>query len=554
MSIDPIVWQHSRKQDQRARKAAFEAVSKLTIAPTARVGYRSQGRVLIIGESSRALECAKQLMARGLSCWVLARGEGVTQAQGDIPIVVISQGLELHITGHLGEFTVTLMSKEQRAINIAQAFDADFKHYDLIVDLSLPPLLGWEVLPLGYYAVNDNAEALGRMLEELPDMIGEFEKASFFRYDASICAHSRRGLNGCTRCLETCPTGAISSLGEMIAVDPYLCQGGGSCATACPSGAIIYTFPTPADTLEQVRVLLRTYRDAGGEAPILLFHSASTGNQFLSSLDQLSGQFIPVQVEEVGSVGIEIWLASLAYGASRVLVVDAPQIPGSVHQEVQQQLTTAKTLLTGMGYPAMALDFIPAPEDEAAIHDYLQTREPMPPIQPAGFAASNAKRDTLHYALDVLAAQAPCVPSSIALPSQAPLGEIDVDREACTLCMACVAVCPASALFDGGETPRLEFLEQKCLQCGLCETACPEDAITLHARFLLDPESRRRRRTLNEDAVFACITCGKPFATQRLIDTMTTKLTDHPMFQEEAALKRLQMCGDCRVKDMFASN
>jgi ferredoxin len=120
--------------------------------------------------------------------------------------------------------------------------------------------------------------------------------------------------------------------------------------------------------------------------------------------------------------------------------------------------------------------------------------------------------------------------------------------------MACVAVCPASALFDGGDAPRLEFLEQKCLQCGLCETACPEDAITLHPRFLLDAESRRRRRTLNEDAVFACITCGKPFATQSLIDTMTTKLTGHPMFQDEAALKRLQMCGDCRVKDMFASH
>jgi ferredoxin len=178
----------------------------------------------------------------------------------------------------------------------------------------------------------------------------------------------------------------------------------------------------------------------------------------------------------------------------------------------------------------------------------------MPLIQPAGFAATNAKRDMLHYALDVLVAQAPQRQPSIPLPSHAPLGEIHVDREACTLCMACVAVCPASALFDGGDAPRLELLEQKCLQCGLCETACPEDAITLHARFLLDPESRRRRRTLNEDAVFPCIACGKPFATQSMIDTMTLKLTGHPMFQEEAALRRLQMCGDCRVKDMFADS
>jgi ferredoxin len=468
-------------------------------------------------------------------------------------MVVISPGLELQIAGHLGEFTVTLMAKEQRTINVTQAFDAEFTHYDLIVDLSITPLLQWEVLPLGYYPIDDNGEALDRLLEELPDMIGEFEKATFFRYDAAICAHGRRGLKGCTRCLETCPTGAISSLRDMIAVDPYLCQGGGSCATACPSGAIIYTFPTPADTLEHLRTLLYTYRDAGGEGPILLFHSAQT--DFLPSPGQLPGQLIPVHVEEVGSVGIEIWLASLAYGASRVLIGDAPQVPESVRHEIRTQLTTAQILLAGMGYPATALDFLPISKNPAAaVQDYLHASEPMPAIQPAGFATSNAKRDTLHYALDALAAQGSSHQLCISLPSHAPLGEIQVDREACTLCMACVAVCPASALFDGGDAPRLEFLEQKCLQCGLCETACPEDAITLHPRFLLDAESRRRRRTLNEDAVFACITCGKPFATQSLIDTMTTKLTGHPMFQDEAALKRLQMCGDCRVKDMFASH
>ena len=52
-----------------------------------------------------------------------------------------------------------------------------------------------------------------------------------------------------------------------------------------------------------------------------------------------------------------------------------------------------------------------------------------------------------------------------------------MDREACTLCMACASVCPAGAINAGGELPRLDFIELNCVQCGLCESACPEDAI-----------------------------------------------------------------------------
>ena len=39
--------------------------------------------------------------------------------------------------------------------------------------------------------------------------------------------------------MDACPTQAIVSAGDRIEVDPYLCQGGGSCASACPTGAIV---------------------------------------------------------------------------------------------------------------------------------------------------------------------------------------------------------------------------------------------------------------------------------------------------------------------------
>jgi ferredoxin len=116
--------------------------------------------------------------------------------------------------------------------------------------------------------------------------------------------------------------------------------------------------------------------------------------------------------------------------------------------------------------------------------------------------------------------------------------------------MGCVSVCPAGALADGSDTPKLDFIEWNCVQCGLCERACPENAITLEARLLVDSETRLMKRNLNEEEPFGCITCGKPFATKSMIDKISEKLASHRMFQGDA-LDRLKMCEDCRVKSMF---
>ena len=175
----------------------------------------------------------------------------------------------------------------------------------------------------------------------------------------------------------------------------------------------------------------------------------------------------------------------------------------------------------------------------------------MPLIEPATFAGAKQKRDTLFYAIDHLIAQSGAEPEPIPLPAAAPLGEILVDRDACTLCMACVSVCPARALSDGVDEPLLGFVERNCVQCGLCETACPEAAVRRNPRLLLDREQGRSVRVLNREAAFCCAECGKPFATLSVITKMKQKLTGHPMFSDERAFRRLELCEDCRVKDMF---
>jgi len=133
-----------------------------------------------------------------------------------------------------------------------------------------------------------------------------------------------------------------------------------------------------------------------------------------------------------------------------------------------------------------------------------------------------------------------------------PWGTVQVQADACTLCMSCVGACPASALQDNPDRPQLRFTEKNCVQCGICVKTCPENAISLVPRLWLGRE-RGQQRVLHESPPYACIRCGKAFGTLGAVQAMLQRLQDHPMFQG-SALERIKMCGDCRVIDIYGSD
>ncbi|MFQ5936846.1 MAG: 4Fe-4S binding protein [Acidiferrobacterales bacterium] len=545
--------------DGRARRVSLSAVSRPPLHPTSLVDYRSKGQLLItdrfrsVGDEARAVELAKPLSDR-LSCTVLLSGVAPETNTRQIETgkektsIVLATGELIELAGHLGVFTAKVQAPE-REVDLAERLG--LRQFDLVLDLAVPGHLRQEVLPPGYFAPGEDTETLERALQELPELVGEFEKPKFFNYDPDICVHGGSGLTGCTRCLEACPTDAITSIGDKIEVNPYLCQGGGSCATACPTGAITYAYPRVSDLLEGLRATLKAYRDAGGRQPAVLLHDAEAGRGILERIaGNIPENVLPLEVEEVGAVGMDAWLAALAYGASHVALLAPPSVPPSVRGELAAQLEFAAAILDGMGHSRERLQLLSVSEGGDLL-DALQALPQQPDIRPAGFAGVDEKRTTIRLAVDHLYDQAPAPTAVAALPTGAPFGEVQVDRQGCTLCMACVSVCPHSALSDAGDVPRLLFDEWNCVQCGLCETACPESVMSRHPRFVYDPEARRSTRALNEEEPFCCVVCGKPFATQSMMKTMEEKLKGHWMFQKPEALRRIQMCEDCRVKDMF---
>ena len=547
----PIAGLPETEANGRARAGALAALRLVDIEPAAVVEFVSHGRCLVVGSRSAALDLARSLAGK-LECCVAVPGEGALEVDRVDGIHVFS-GDRVLVRGALGDFDVAMIAGGQQHA-IGALLSPPVTRFDLVVDLGTPPLLRQAMPPLGYYAPGTDEDALAQLRTTLPEMRGEFEKPRYFNYNPEICAHGRNGKRACTRCIDACPAEAIVSVGNTVQVNPYLCQGGGACATVCPSGAMTYAYPRTGDLLGALRALLSDFHSAGGSSPCLLLHdTASSAALERHLVSPMPERVLPVEIEEIGSVGMEAWLACLAYGADALVLLTSDRTPPQVVEALQEQLGIARAILAGMGYGADCLRMVNADQPDSALQALLGL--PGKTTRPAArFAAPAAdKRGTLRLALHHLHAHAPSPKRSVALPAGAPFGEVRVNAAACTLCMSCVSACPTQALQDGRGLPQLNFREWSCIQCGLCERTCPEDAVSLSARFLYDQQARELPRTLHEEQPVCCVACGKPFATRSMLEKLGRKLEGHWMFQTDEARRRMQMCDDCRVRDMLSA-
>ncbi|MDE0308888.1 MAG: 4Fe-4S binding protein [Acidiferrobacterales bacterium] len=544
-------------ENGKARLASFEALS-VEPTPTSLVAYQSLGQVVIAGARSSAIKAARNMVDTELTCYLLITeedDEADTDHQGDTEYLPqMFSADDFSAQGYLGAFSI-IAFKNDREFDFGKTVGIASGLFDLILDLSESSKFEAQVPPPGYFRIEPAEQSdkrIRRTAEELSQLVGNFEKPKYFNYDPDICAHSRSGIVACTRCIDACPTDAITSIGETIEFNSHLCQGGGVCAAACPTGAATYAYPPSENQLDVLRQLLLRYRENGGHNAVVLFYDREGGTPIVSAqITEMGENILPVQVEEVGALGLDIFFSLLAYGAAGAAVL-CSDVAQSVRQELEHQIEILDRFLEGMGHSFHPIQLMQTDEDREVSESAIQQLAQMD-ISPAKFAPTGIKRTDMRIALEHLHSQSPKQPDSINLPGHSPFGQIMVDTDTCTLCMGCVSVCPASALEAGGEVPKLAFIENNCVQCGLCESACPESSITRSQRYLFDTDSRMRARTMNEDAPFHCRVCGKAFATSAMLRTMKDKLKGHWMFQDPEAVARLEMCEDCRVKDMFAA-
>jgi len=539
------------------KMAALLAAAAEPTPPVPSVELESGGVILICGRDETAVE-AGNLLKDHLDVTVMIEPPAaiVPPRRADFPVV---KGKVRNARGHLGAFEVTVDDFAQAApssrgvLAFGPSRNNARSNCDIILDLTG----GTAFFPAadlrdGYLRADPgNPAATLQAVLKARDLTGTFEKPRYVAYDATLCAHSRSQVVGCTRCLDLCPTAAITPAGDHVTIDANVCAGCGQCAAACPTGAASYALPSEDVLMRKLRAMLIAYREAGGEQAVVLVHDDPHGAPLIDALarfgDGLPAHVLPFAVNEITQVGLESVAAAFAYGASamRFLLRARPlhDVSGLL-----RTMALADPILTGLGFGAGRVATIETDDPDLLLEALRAIPWMAAAPHPASFRPLGAKRSVLRFALSELHRAAPEPVGVIALPQGAPLGAVEIDAGGCTLCLSCVSACPTGALRDDPERPMLRFVEDACVQCGLCQATCPEHVITLKPQIDFDA-ARAPARILKEEEPFCCIRCGKPFGVKSTIDRVVAKLEGkHWMYTGSSGrLDAIKMCNDCRV-------
>lgn len=508
--------------------------------PPDSVRYESRGAVLVLGDDAGIAQVVVEV-AKHHRATVLA--PGIDEA--GLPARITTVGSRLAaLQGHLGAFRGQVRTADGLK-DIGVASPNRDGVFDLVLDLSHSALITADVAPLGYFAPGADAGNRADAVMAMRGLIGSFTKPRYFHYEPKLCAHGASGLTGCSRCLEVCAAEAIVSVGERIRVDPYRCQGCASCTLACPTGALSFKVPN-RDGLR--RRLIEALGDGTTQA-VLVVHGPRVADG-LAPL-QAEGRCRTLVVDPLPAFGEEQWLEAFALGARAVALVDEHSLAPASRELLARRVEQMGLMLQPFGLPRDRLRF--ASLDH--IRKWLEILPPdgavaaqpeeHAPSQSLAAAAPSSKRRALLDSIRKLGADLAGL-TPVELPAGACFGEVVVDRRRCTLCFACVNLCPTGALSSRDDgTPRLQFAEDVCVQCGLCAVGCPEKAVSLHPRFRPQPGLRGTTRVLNEDSLSPCTRCGTPFIGAKLLASALARLEGHPLLQG-GGRERLMICPTCR--------
>ena len=506
--------------------------------------FHSHGTVLICGASAvPAADAARRLLARASDLRVVVFAPGI-DAIADLPRAVTRVGGRIvSIKGHLGAFTATVPAGNGREED-AGLFSPNSNHvFDLVLDLFATPLLQASVPPVGYFAVGDSTTAVVRALETLPSLVGIFHKPKFFDYEASLCSHRVNGVAGCNRCLTVCAAQAIRASATGVEVDPYLCQGCASCALVCPSGAM--RFPLPAAS-ELAAGIARPGAPGEVRKDILLVHDAAVQ----ADLDSVASTRLQrLEVNPLLAFNERLWLQALAQGYAGVRLLLSPTLPVLTRAAIQAKVVEMREILGVIGRDPAALAAVEAQDLAASIRGIAAVHTTSP-VLPVGNGAG--KRASLLGVIDGLTRKN-LRKDAVPLPVGAPFGKVTVDARSCTLCLACVNICPTLALSGRmAPTPQIGFQESLCVQCGLCRTVCPEKSISLQPRFVTEPSRRNEIRIINRDELVPCSRCNTPFIGRHFLASSIKMMQARPGALPSAA-DFMRLCPSCRQRGITAT-
>ncbi|RBQ30371.1 4Fe-4S ferredoxin [Arcobacter sp. FW59] len=369
-------------------------------------------------------------------------------------------------------------------------------------------------------------------LEKIRDNIDSFSFKKTILYDKSICQYDdRRVSETCSKCEEVCPTNAITKddKNKKLVFSYVDCIACGECVSACPSGSL-NSAATSRESLYEISLFYKNRH------PLII-----SSNVDLNSVDtDLKENVFPLVT--TGDIFDEaIFLTYLQVSSSQLVYFSENISKGSKESiRILNDIYLKK-------YNKKAIYLVENKEDlEHALSEVSF-------IENSYFNFNQSelkKREIFAQRLQKVVGNDDL--GVVKTGENIHYGRVLVNEPNCTLCLSCVGACNVDALFANEADFTLRVNPSVCTGCGYCEVVCPEkDCLTIKQDEIELSPVWFTESILAKDKLFACVECGKEFATTKAIEKIASIMG--PIFAKQSETKKrtLYCCEDCKAKIMI---
>lgn len=433
----------------------------------------------------------------------------------EFEIYKIDEEILKTINGTIGEFEVLVSSNEKKIpLNVSQIIYFNEKLEKKKTGILDPNILGLdEVLNI----VRANVES--------------FSFSKYTTYNQNICQYDARKDEICSKCEEVCPTNAITKIDatKTLVFSNVDCTSCGECVSVCPSGSL-NSAELSRDSLYELSLSFKNRHP-------LIISSKVNLEDINAPLKENVFPFVTT-----GDIFDEsMFLTFLQISGSQIVYFS---------NEISKGTLESIRILNDIYQAKYKKDAIFFAHDEESLNSALAQVEF---IENSYFNFNQVdlkKREVFSQRLQKIVGEDDL--GLVKTGEHIHYGRVLVNEANCTLCLACVGACNVDALFANESDFTLRVNPSVCTACGYCEVVCPEaDCLTIvRDQIELSPKWFKEA-ILAKDTLFACVECGKEFATTKAIEKIAGLMA--PIFAKvsEAKKRTLYCCEDCKPKIMI---
>ncbi|MEN5386757.1 4Fe-4S binding protein [Aliarcobacter skirrowii] len=350
-------------------------------------------------------------------------------------------------------------------------------------------------------------------------------------YDKSICQYHERKDEVCSKCVEVCPTNAITKdeKSRRLVFSLVDCIACGECVSVCPSGSL-NSANTSRDSLYEISLF---YKDT---KPLIISSKANIENINVDLKENVLPLFI------VGDIFDETMLLTYLQVSGSSLIYFSNNVSKGTLESIR--------IVNDIYFKKYGKIAVYLVSNEEELNDALQKQEVIENSYYNFNQNDMKKREVFSQRLQKIVGN-----DDLGVVKTGPdihYARVLVNEANCTLCLSCVGACNVDALFANESDFTLRVNPSLCTACGYCELVCPEkDCLTLKNDELELNPTWFQESILAKDKLFACVECGKEFATTKAIEKIASIMA--PIFAKtsEAKKRTLYCCDACKPKVMI---